>query len=237
MDAAFPASMMPNIEKFFSGYDAKQPLGRDIYDGVFLNEGFFPLQRKRELIEMIAAAKQISPMTVMEIGADKGGGFYHWVKCLPTVTRAIAIEVRGVPYAREFEKAFRHVKFLFRGESSRAPETITAVQQFLGQKTIDVLFIDGDKSRFFDDFDAYHPFMRSGGLVFMHDITDPAPGAAFRKAAADPRISTAVTIINTDEVEESLRNEADGIPPTSSHEGWLRHWKGASCGVGVLMLK
>lgn len=233
MDAPFPETLMHDIRRFFAD-DASRPRGGRVYDAVFQNGGFFPLQRKRELAAMLETAAAISPTTVMEIGADKGGSFYHWVKALPTVARAIANEIRGVPYAAEFRKAFPDVSFLFREGSSRAVDVLQAVERFLAGGRIDVLFIDGDKSHFFTDFDVYHRFMSPGGIVFMHDIRDPAPGEAFRQACGDPRVKAHASIIDTSEADEAVARELAGTPPADAHEGWLRHWRGASCGVGVL---
>lgn len=234
MDADFPETMLANIERFFTT-ESRRQRGQDVYPAVFANEGFFPLQRKRELAKMLSTAREAKPRIVMEIGADKGGGFYHWVKSLSTVERAIAVEIRGTPYAAAFQKAFPAQDLLFLGGPSRAPETLAAVRTFLGDSRLDVLFIDGDKSHFFTDFEAYYPLMRKQtGIIFMHDITDPAPGAAFAKAVADPRVQRHTTIIDTSEVAPALAREAAGTPATDSYEGWLRQWRGASCGVGVL---
>ena len=53
---------------------------------------------------MLAIANKYSPTTIYEIGADKGGGLYHWCMSCPTVKHVIACEIRGLPYKELFEK-------------------------------------------------------------------------------------------------------------------------------------
>lgn len=231
MDADFPAEMMPEIEAFLAE-DYKRPRGRDIYDEVFETGLFFPLQRKRELIKMIDLAREVDPpRTVMEIGADKGGGFYHWCKCFTTVHRAICNEIRGTPYAAAFEAAFEEIEFCWAPGSSRDPANIAKIRDFLDGTAIDVLFIDGDKDGMLKDFDTYLPMMKKGGLVLLHDVRDPGPAKAF--AALSKRYKTR-HILDISEVEEALERAARGVPAANAHEGWLRYWQGASCSVGVI---
>jgi cephalosporin hydroxylase len=54
--------------------------GLDLYTEIFDHPWLFPLQRKAEMAAMMKLARSIEPKTVMEIGSDKGGSFYHWVK-------------------------------------------------------------------------------------------------------------------------------------------------------------
>ena len=99
---------------------------------------------------------------------------------------------------------------------------------------IDILFIDGDKSHFDTDFYTYMSVMSPKGIVFMHDITDDAPGAAYRRVCSTGFRHSEI-IDKTDSVKASWQEEA-GEPAKSPHEGWLRHWKGSSCGVGVIYM-
>lgn len=232
MDAAFPPEMLSEIENFLAS-DAARPPGLDVYQDVFETGFFFPLQRQAETAEMVRLARASGPRTVLEIGADKGGGFYHWVKCLPSVERAIACEIRGTPYAAAFERAFPGVEFAWCPWGSRDERTVRAAERL---EPIDVLFIDGDKVTMYDDFLLYGNLMRDGGIIFVHDVTDPAPGAAFRRMQAHPAVRHSRIIHDVSDVEAALERERAGIPPSGAHEGWLRHWRGASCGVGVLYL-
>lgn len=231
-DGPFPPEMLNCIEEFFLTDKSRTP-GMDVYQDVFDTRLFFPLQRQCETAEMIRIARSISPKVVMEIGADKGGSLYHWIKCLPTVNRVIASEVRGTPYASLFEKEFPTVQFHWTLSSYR-PQNVSAIKDWLGNDTIDVLFIDGNKTTFELDFYTYLPSMSQGGIVFMHDITDRCPKEAYINVIN--RGYAHRTIVDQTDTHLALERESLGLPPSSPHEEWLRHWKGKSCGVGVIYL-
>lgn len=230
MDGPFPTGMV-DAWKTFLGSDHLRESGRDCYDDVFASSLFFPLQRKLETAEMIQLARSIAPRTVMEIGADKGGGLYHWIKGILSVQAVVGCEIRGTPYAPLFEQAFPNVKFQWIEGSSYHPHAVTSVRRWLHGWGIDVLFIDGDKSNFLTDFEAYLPMMSKRSIIFMHDIDDDGPRDAFVEVSKRFRTER---IVNTSETLTALARERDGISPSCSHESWLRTWRGFSCGVGVI---
>lgn len=218
MDAPFPLGMVEEIAEFLAK-DAERESGRTIYPEVFASNLFFPLQRQAEMVEMLLTAKTREPKAVMEIGADKGGSLYHWCKCLPSVQRVIACEIRGTPYKQHFEQAFPHIAFQW-VEGPSLPVQVAG--------PLDVLFIDGDKRLFAEDFDAYRPLMSDSGLVFMHDINERGgPRNAFERCK---KLGYQCREI----IDTSDYDLADGNTP---HEGWLRHWRGRSCGVGVVYME
>jgi predicted O-methyltransferase YrrM len=233
VDADFPKGMVEEIDTILAGLPSLSR-GVDTYDEVYNSNFFYPLQRRVEAARMLNLARSVSPKVVCEIGADKGGGLFHWCMCLPSVKTVIAIEIRGTPYRRAFEKAFPDLEFFWGEKDSRDPLLLQQISQFLSGRPIDVLFIDGEKAMFEEDFDAYAKHMVKGGIVFVHDVCDSAPGAAFERLK-DRGYETSL-IVDRTEVEHSLRKEAIGIPPSSPHDGWLRYWKGRSCGVGVVYL-
>jgi len=184
-----------------------------------------------------------APVTVMEIGADKGGSLYHWIMCLPTVKFVIACEVRGTPYRHLFEAAFPDAEFLWLEGSSYAPETVERVANWLAmrdlsiteKRRIDCLFIDGDKGAFDKDFAAYAGMVQHGGRVFLHDVQDDGgPRETFVKLQAQG-YATDVILNKTDSYIAHER-EVRGIACADAYEGWLRYWRGQSCGVGVIYL-
>lgn len=243
MDAPFPPAMMPCIENFFNNiHPTLTPRVNAVYQEVFDTDLFFPLQRQKELAHMLAIANKYSPTTIYEIGADKGAGLYHWCMSCPTVKHIIACEIRGLPYKELFESAFPHIQFTWIDGSSYSRINVAYVLsrlRVMEHKTIDVLFIDGDKGNFLTDFNAYHPLMSQPGVVFMHDINDGAvqgnssPYSAFMKVKETFRTEA---YINQEDTKEALKRERQGLPSRGSHEGWLRYWKGKSCGVGVIYL-
>ena len=200
---------------------------KDIWDS-----GAFPLQRRRENETMIRIANKKTPRVIMEIGADKGGGIWQWFMETPAKT-IIANEVRGCPYSDLLAARSPNMEFLFSEASSYAPETVREIATFLAGRTIDVLFLDGNKARFDVDFDCYRPLMTPGGIVFMHDIREGPPGRVFAKLA-----ETHITarIIDTTESAEARCRAAAGIEADGYYEGWLREWAGQSAGVGVIYI-
>jgi len=235
MDTKFPDGMMDDIRNFFKYVHPKLTPGQDIYHEVFDRPLFFPLQRKEELRRMIQIARKIKPKVIMEIGADKGGGLYHWFQSIPTTQLVIPCEVRGVPYSGEFRKAFPKILHVPIEHSSYSQDAVTITKNVLGGTRIDVLFIDGNKLEMVRDFDTYLPMMNTPSIVFMHDVTDNEPQASF-ETIRNRGYRTEV-IWNTLESFEALQRERKGIPPKNAHEAWLRHWKGKSCGVGVIYIE
>lgn len=237
MDEPFPVGMMDCIREFFSK-DSERKLGLDLYDDVFKTDLFYPLQRKAEMRRMIQVARQfnrIGPKVVYEIGIDKGGGLYHWCKCLPSVERVIGCEIRGIPYWEEFEKAFPHIRFTWLPGSSRSELNLDHLRQATKLDPIDILFIDGDKGGFVEDFDACLPYLSRNAIVFMHDITDnPTPRDAFESICG--RGYATEEIIDRSDSEWAANRQRLGIVSENPYENWLRHWHGRSCGVGVVYL-
>lgn len=244
----YPQNMLADIEAYLAE-DEKRTVGQDAYPEIFSTRAFFPLQRQRELAAMMRVARSINPVVMMEIGADKGGGLYHWCKCLPTVKHVVACEIRGTPYADLFEQAFDPdgegfpdgIEFLWLPRDSQL--SLSLVKPWLARRyggmndpflKIDCLFIDGDKTAFEQDFDAYLPLMNPKGIMFMHDVQDREPKTAFEKVVN--RGYRHDIILDQTESWEAMARERAGVPPASAHEAWLRHWKGKSCGVGVIYL-
>jgi len=226
---------MAEVESLLSQHH-NWPDGQDSYSQLFDSQLFFPLQRRRELEAMMRRCRQVNPSTVAVIGSDKGSDLFHFVKCLPTVRRAIACEIRGTPYAAAFQKYFPEVSFLFLPTGSRDPGALSKTRRFLAGHKIDVLFIDGDKCTFKEDFAAYRPLMASGGLALMHDICCPPDTAscfdAFTEAAKTHLTEKIVDMTEYDEDREAVKR---GEPVRNSYGHWVRYWSNyPTCGVGVI---
>jgi predicted O-methyltransferase YrrM len=234
MSEYFPETRVKRIGELLAA--DTEPAGLDLYPHIFAEHALMPLQRQNELRAMMALARTFSPQVVMEVGTDRGGGLYHWCKGF-SPRRAIACEVEGTPYAADFELAFPQTEFLWLPVSSYAVETVTHVRGWLGADKLDVLFLDGDKAKFTADFMAYVPMVRPGGLVLMHDVTDPSPGRSFEECRADPRVKSSRVIHDTREADAAVERRRTGLPPASPYENWLRIWEGRSCGVGVMELR
>lgn len=201
---------------------------------VFKWSEIMPLQRRRELHTMLEIGSSWDTEVYMEIGADKGGTLFSWLVDNRTLKKVIACEYRGTPYKELFEKHFPHIQFLWLEGSSHVPQAKAQVEEFLEGRTIDCLFIDGDKNAFDQDFDMYLPLItRGGGMIFIHDIYDrsgKSPCAkVFRELA---KKYTCSTIINL--TESVMAKHAAELEWESSgcYEDWLRAG-GDDCGLGV----
>lgn len=226
----FPPGLADAWNRFLET-DAQRRRGLDVYPELFAEPILFPLQRKRELTAMMRSARAIQPRIVVEIGSDKGGGFYHWIKCHPAVELAIAIEIRGVPLIEPMARAFPDVIVRGIAGSSYEMATVCAVREMLDGRPIDCLFLDGEKCFFNLDFDAYLPLMRVGGKVFLHDIN---PHGTDDELAPPVKVFQGLcqkfpgqTIIDASEAAEIDQ-------PRTAYESWLKFWGQRSCGVGIL---
>jgi hypothetical protein len=229
MGERWPAWYLEGMQEFFRDVHPTLSSGDFLYDEVF-ESALFPLQRRDELRAMLEIADRISPKTVYEIGADKGGSLYHWCR-QKSVRRVIAAEIGGIPYRQEFETAFPHIRFCWLPQSSYAPDSISRVREFLGEQKIDCLFIDGDKNGFEKDFRAYRDLLSDRSITFMHDLYDEGPRQAFEVVSKEfPH----VRLVNTLDSVQAVLDELDGLPIKRRQDQWLRHWRGSSAGVGVL---
>jgi predicted O-methyltransferase YrrM len=225
----------------FMKLEYNRPEGLPVYEDIFKNGWLFPLQRINETRTMIQIAQTLRPQHVMEIGSDKGGGFYHWVKgLLPGLKTAVAIEYSGIPFDAAFQKAFSTVDFKFVHGSSYAPDTVAQVEAFMTGRRFDCVFIDGDKSQTRADFNAYVGLVRPGGLVFIHDVEEsvyngrvPNPSAVFYELR---KYYSVMAILDGREGMGAEGRQLEGVPVDSGYENWLRIWKWNSCGVGVVRI-
>jgi predicted O-methyltransferase YrrM len=238
-DAPFPAGMVQEIDRFMR--EDKSPRGLDLYPDLFTSPLFFPLQRQAEMAAMTRLVRdhfdKHGPNTFMEIGTDKGGSLYHWCKAFPTLRQVLAFEIRGTPYSGVFQDTFKEIKFWWGCASHSIAEVAGqgGVIQFLNFKpSIDVLFIDGDKGRMEEDFDTFRPLMSEGGVVMMHDVTDDGPKQAFERVTS--RGYKTHLIHDVTDYKMSAERQKSGWPALNPHDGWLRHWRGRSCGVGVIFI-
>ena len=138
------------------------------------------IQHVDELTEFTRIVRKQAPRTVLEIGTAQGGVF--WLMCRLAAPNATLISLDLPPSERhsggeriaidlESMKNSGQTVHVIHGDS-HAPETPEQVQKLLGDRTIDLLFIDGDHT--YDgvrqDYLMYSPLVRPGGLIAFHDI-------------------------------------------------------------------
>lgn len=198
-----------------------------------------PLQRKNELKKLLDILQKRKPRVILETGTDKGGSFFTWCKQLP-VERAIGIEPIGMPFDEVFRKYFTNVDFLFIEKATNEEGVFDTIELFLGGDSIDFVFLDGSKLYGIvkNDLDSLLPFMNKGGIIAIHDINPMnravpnGPQRLFEectmggfKTEAIIDFSEATPFINKDKKSKG------------NYEGWLKHWKDSSAGLGLVYMK
>lgn len=142
-----------------------------------------------QIVSHMRACEQ-RPGTYVEIGSFRGGSLCHYGGAMPVGSTLIAVD-RPLAHAGtqlyEVADDMRQREYqvhLVSGDS-HSPETLSALQELLGTRLVDVLLIDGDHSQAGcrKDLEMYVPLVRPGGLVVMHDCG--APGCSAKEARSE----------------------------------------------------
>jgi predicted O-methyltransferase YrrM len=147
---------------------------------------FAALQKQRELGMLLRLLEKHELRTVVEIGTATGGSLYCWCRLAEPNALVVSIDLPGGRFGGGCTpERVEEMKLLFpregqklhlvRGDSHQRP-TIDEVNELLGEREIDFLFIDGDHT--YDgvkqDFETYSPRVKGGGLIVLHDILEHA---------------------------------------------------------------
>lgn len=118
-----------------------------------------------ELAQALIEASAIGPKTILEIGSADGGSVYAW--------RGIAAHVLAITVDDPEYSVDPHGAKVGMFDSHTEEARAWLAEQLDGD-VIDVLFIDGDHSAagVAADYADYAPFVRPGGLVFIHDVAN-----------------------------------------------------------------
>jgi len=135
-----------------------------------------PYQICSEIQALCEIVRQRRPRTVLEIGSQHGGSFFLFSRVAVPDAFLVSVDL-----PREDLKPWRSLcAYLRRKEQnvsvidgdSHAPSTVERVNQVLGGRKVDFLFIDGDHSYegVRQDFENYVGFLNDAGMVAFHDI-------------------------------------------------------------------
>jgi len=139
------------------------------------------VQERSEVIALATFLSALQPKNVLEIGAGEGGLFY--VLCQFATGKTVSVDLPAGPYGGlSFERAderdsqmssWGDAVSLVRGDSDSA-ETLSAVEDVLGDERLDFVLIDSDHSYegVARAFELYLPFVRPGGWIALHDVVD-----------------------------------------------------------------
>jgi predicted O-methyltransferase YrrM len=143
-------------------------------------------QVRSELGALLAAVRRERPRVVLEIGTALGGTLFGFAQVAAQDALLITIDLPAgrfgggyYPARGYFYRKLGHDRQTIHPilGDSHAPGTLARVQELLGGRPVDVLFIDGDHEYegVQRDLDLYAPLVREGGLIAFHDIVPGDP--------------------------------------------------------------
>jgi predicted O-methyltransferase YrrM len=144
-------------------------------------EVFAAIQNPRELREFFTLLHGLRPEVVVEIGTARGGVLYGLSQLASAKALLVSIDLPGgrncggqTETERQLFASFgpRTQEFHFIPGNSMALTTKRTLQELLGGRKVDVLFIDGDHSygAVRSDFEMYRELVSDRGMIALHDI-------------------------------------------------------------------
>ena len=145
-----------------------------------------PLQSPWEFRRLLEEVARIGPKAMLEIGTAKGGSLLAFTRLCAPNAHIVSVDLPRGPFGGGYPlwKMPLYAAFarpgqrldLVRGDSHSA-STFAHVQNLLGGRKLDFLFIDGDHryEGVQSDFETYKSLMRPGGIIGFHDVAAPRP--------------------------------------------------------------
>ncbi|HEV7744983.1 MAG TPA: class I SAM-dependent methyltransferase [Pyrinomonadaceae bacterium] len=145
-----------------------------LMDSLGRSHMFRPLQKTSEILKLIEIVKHLKPMTICEIGAAGCGTTFLLAQAAAKAATIIALDLAFDPSRKAALETFAlpGQRLLCLEADSHRPETARLVAETLGERSLDVLYLDGDHS--YDgvkrDFELYRDLVSSNGMIVFHDI-------------------------------------------------------------------
>lgn len=139
------------------------------------------VEELHRLTEFLLTRKQ--PKTVVEIGTARGGTLWLWCRLADPDALIVSVDLPGGPFGggytvHDVPRLVAHAEHgqdiqLLAG-NSHSPKMLEAVKNLIGERGVDLLFIDGDHSYegVKQDWEMYSPLVNPGGIVIFHDIVE-----------------------------------------------------------------
>jgi predicted O-methyltransferase YrrM len=150
-----------------------------------------PLQHRSEFLELARIVSALDARAMLEIGTFRGGTLFVFARLaapdavivsldLPISAMGRLYRAAQVPLFHQFTRQQQSLHLL--RKNSHDPATQREVSRILHERRLDFLFIDGDHAyeSVKADFQGYAPFVRSGGVVALHDIAMGQPSGVSR---------------------------------------------------------
>ena len=130
-------------------------------------------QQKPEFLELLNLVKLLAPNHILEIGGRRGGSALLFSIAAGEQATTLSIDLNHNGSRIKRLHALCHdKKIIFWRGDSHLDETEQRLTRHLREEEIDFLFIDGDHSYTGakQDFIRYSRYVRTGGIIVMHDI-------------------------------------------------------------------
>jgi predicted O-methyltransferase YrrM len=148
-----------------------------------------PNQVRSELREFLLLVQELRPRAVLEIGTALGGTLFLLTRVSALDAVLVSVDLSSpedlsfgggkvehrAPLYEAFALGEQRVHF-FAGDS-HTPEMRIRIEEKLGGRELDLVFIDGDHSEagVRADFELYRDLVRPGGVIAFHDVVEGDP--------------------------------------------------------------
>lgn len=144
-----------------------------------------PSQVKDEILKFLVFLSKLRLRYILEIGTASGGTMFLFSRIASQDATIISIDLPKGPFGGGYPEwkiplfksfALPHQRIHLIRSNSHKEETLEKTKSILGDKKLDLLFIDGDHTYegVKKDFKMYSPLVKIGGIVAFHDIV-PGP--------------------------------------------------------------
>ena len=109
---------------------------------------------------------------IAEIGAGHGGSLYMWSRGVNSAKLIVSIDIEFLTGKRLLESFKSDAEVHVLQANSHSENTVEQLQEILGGRKIDFLYIDGDHSYegVIQDFEMYTPLVGEDGIVILDDV-------------------------------------------------------------------
>lgn len=153
----------------------------DIIDFAYRHYPIAPRQVRSEILSLARRVKELRPEVVVEIGTHAGGTLFVLSHCAHPRATVVSIDLPGAQFSGGRPTLLNLVlprvplptqRFQRLQGDSHNRTSVDWLRGVLRGLPVDLMLIDGDHTYggVKQDFETYSPFVRSGGMVVLHDI-------------------------------------------------------------------
>jgi cephalosporin hydroxylase len=161
------------------------------YKGTSFYRSIRPNQDRDEFTTAARLVQDLQPKVIVELGTRHGGSLFGWCQTSKDLEVVISVDLPGGIHGGGYVEQRTKLYSLFAANhpactltllraDSQIDETRDEVARLIGDRPIDMLFIDADHryEGVKRDYELYSPLVRDGGLIAFHDIRPNTQDAA-----------------------------------------------------------